>query len=184
MTRHWYAVYTLPHRERKVASLLTKKGIKNYFPVNKIISQNANNKKLCKEALLASCVFVYITESEIGRVKQTPGAVNLLYWLSKPAVIRWDEIEAMKQLTSAYHNIKLEKSVVNVKDTIRVIDEPVISFNETSASVRFQTLKIVLPSLGYTLVAERDKVNQQDLPKEEFSYAGFLPKKLNSFFSN
>lgn len=183
MTRHWYAVYTLPQRERKVASLLTKRGIKNYFPVNKIVSLTPNIKKSSKEPLFSSYVFVYITESEIDLVKKIPGTINFLYWLSKPAIIKWEEIEAVKQLTSAYHNIKLEKSAVNVKDTIRVIDEPVISFNEISASVRFQTLKIVLPSLGFTMIAERDKVNHEELQKE-ISYTGFLPKRLNSFFSN
>lgn len=183
MTRHWYAVYTLPQRERKVASLLTRRGIKNYSPVNKIVSLTPNIKKTSKEALFNSYVFVYITESEIELVKTVPGIVNFLYWLSKPAIIKWEEIEAVKQLTSAYHNIKLEKTAVNVKDTVRVIDEPVISFNEVSASVRFQTLKIVLPSLGYMMIAERDKVNQAE-PEKEINYAGFLPRRLNSFFSN
>ncbi|MEJ7587564.1 MAG: transcription termination/antitermination NusG family protein [Ferruginibacter sp.] len=183
MTRNWYAVYTLPQRERKVASLLTKRGIKNYLPVNKIVSDGANNKKPLKEALFSSYVFVYITESEIGVVKEISGLQNFLYWLAKPAVISWEEIEAVKQLTSAYHNIRLEKSNVNVTDPVRVIDEPVISINENSASVRFQSLKIVLPSLGYTLIAERDKVNEVALQKE-LAYASFLPKRLNSFFSN
>ncbi|MEO5891418.1 MAG: transcription termination/antitermination NusG family protein [Ferruginibacter sp.] len=183
MTRNWYAVYTLPQRERKVASLLTKRGIKNYFAVNNIVSVNANNKKTCKEALFSSHVFVYIAESEIGSVKNIPGTLNFLYWLAKPAVIRWEEIEAVKQLTSAYHNIRLEKSNVNVNDTVRIIDEPLISFKENSASVRFQTLKIVLPSMGYTLIAERDKVNEEKLQKE-LTATGFFPKRLNSFFSN
>jgi len=183
MTRHWYAVYTLPQRERKVASLLTKRGIKNYLPVNTIVSHTPNNKKSGREALFHSYVFVYITEAEIASVKNIPGTLNFLHWLSKPAIIKWEEIEAIKQLTSAYHNIRHVKSPVNMADTVRVIDEPVISFNENSASVRFQTLQIVLPSLGFTIIAERDKVNQEELQKE-FTYTGFLPKRLNSFFSN
>ena len=183
MTRNWYAVYTRPQREKKVASILTKRGIKNYFPVNNIIGTNANNKKSAKEALICSYVFVYITENEITSVKSIPGVVNFLHWMAQPAIIRREEVEAVRQLTSVYHNIKLEKSVVNVNDTVRIIDEPVISFKENSASVMFQTLKIVLPSLGYTMIAERDKVNDEKL-QQELSQAVFLPKKLNSFFSN
>lgn len=183
MKRHWYAVYTLPQRERKVISLLTRKGIKNYFPVNKIVSHNPNNRKPGNEALFNSHVFVYINEAEIATVKKIPGTLNFLYWLSKPAIIKWEEIEAVKQLTSAYHNIRVEKSAVNIKDTVRVIDEPFISFNGNSASVKFQTLQIVLPSIGYTIIAERDKANQAEIHKE-FTFTDFLPKKLNSFFSN
>ncbi|MEP7142903.1 MAG: transcription termination/antitermination NusG family protein [Ferruginibacter sp.] len=183
MTRNWYAVYTLPRREKKVASLLSRRGIKNYFPVNKIVSVNANNKKIGTEALFNSYVFVYINESEIGLVKRISGIVNFIYWLAKPAVIKWEEIEAVKQLTSAYHNIKLDKSAIDLDDTVRIIDDPVISFNENSASVTFQTLRIVLPSLGYTMIAERDKVNQEKVQKE-LAIGAFLPDRLNSFFSN
>jgi len=183
MIRNWYAVYTVPRREGKVASILTRRGIKSYFPVNKVISTNANNKKTSKEALFSSFVFVYITESEIGLVKNTPGLRNFLYWMGRPAVINKEEIEAVRQITLTYHNIKVEKSTVNIDDTVRIIDEPIISFNENSASVRFQTLKIVLPSLGYTMTAERDKVNEVKLQKE-FVFPGNLPSRLNAFFSN
>jgi len=183
MNRNWYAVYTLPRREKKVAALLTKNGIKNYLPVNKIVNFNATYKKISKEVLFSSYVFVYITESEMGAVKKTPGTLNFLYWLAKPAIINREEVEAVKQLTSGYYNIKLEKSVINLNNPIRIIDEPVISFNDNSASVRFQTLKIVLPSIGYTMIAERDKVNEEELQKELF-FADFLPRRINSFFSN
>jgi len=183
MISNWYAVYTIPGRERKVASLLTRKGIKNYFPVNNIISLSANNKKTSKEALFDSYVFVCIAESQLRSLKNVPGLLNFLYWRSKPAIINREEIEAVRQLTSAYHNIKVEKSSVDIDDTVRIIDEPIISFNENSASVRFQTLKIVLPSLGYTMIAERDKYNEEKLQKE-LVFPGNIPRRLNSFFSN
>jgi transcription antitermination factor NusG len=183
MTRNWYAVYTRPQRERKVVASLTKKGIKNYFPINNIVVSNTNHNKFVKEPLISSFVFVYINDAEIEFVKKVPGVVNFLYWMSKPAVIKQEEIEAVKQLTSFYHNIRLEKSAVNMNDTVRIIDEPIISFKEKSASVKFQTLKMVMPSMGYTMIAERDKVNEVVL-EQELTQASFLPKKLNSFFSN
>ncbi len=183
MTRNWYAVYTRPQREKKVASILTKRGIKTYFPVNKIVGQSANNKKTSKEALFCSYVFVYIDESEIGSLKGIPGMVNFLYWKGKPAIIKQEEIEAVQQLTLVYNNIKLEKTAINMNDTVRIIDEPIISFKENSASIKFQTLKIVLPSLGYTMIAERDKANEE-LLQQELAQAIFSPKRLNSFFSN
>ena len=183
MIRNWFAVYTQPQKAKKVASILTRKGIKNYFPENNLIGANRHSKKVCKEGLFCCNVFVYISEAEMLLVKQISGVVNFMYWLSKPAIIQQEEIEAVKQLTSFYNNIKLEKTVVNIGDTVRIIDEPVISFKENSASIKFQTLKIVLPSLGYILIAERDKVNEMVL-KQDLVQAGSFPRKLNSFFSN
>ncbi|RYZ19047.1 MAG: antitermination protein NusG, partial [Chitinophagaceae bacterium] len=33
----WYAIYTKPRWEKKVAELLTRKGIENYCPLNKVV---------------------------------------------------------------------------------------------------------------------------------------------------
>lgn len=184
MKRNWYAVYTRTQREKKVASILTKRGIKNYLAVNNIIGSNANNKKTSRETLFSCYVFIYISEAEMSLVKNIPGLVNFVYWMAKPAIIQREEIEAVRELTSGYHNIRLEKSSVNTSDSIRIIDEPVISFKENSASVKFQTLKIILPSLGYTMIAERDKVNEVLLQPEFGSTAGRFDKKIDSFFSN
>jgi len=183
MTRNWFAVYTKPGRAKKVASILSRKGIKNYLPENNIVGINASNKKACKEPLFCSYVFVFMSECEISLLKDISGIVNFMYWLTKPAIISHEEIEAIKQLTSFYHNIKLEKTFVNMNDSVRIIDEPVISFKEKSASIKFQTLKIVLPSLGYIMIAERDKVNELVL-KQDLVQAGSFPKKLTAFFSN
>lgn len=183
MTRNWFAVYTRPERAKKVASFLSRKGIKNYLPENNIVGSNVNSKKLFKEPLFCSIVFVYISECEISFLQDISGIVNIMYWLAKPAVISHEEIEAIKQLTSFYHNIRLEKTSVNTIDSVRIIDEPVISFKENSASIKFQTLKIVLPSLGYVMIAERDKMNELVL-KQDLVQAGSFPKKLTAFLSN
>ena len=42
---HWYAVYTKPRWEKKVASLLDVKGVENYCPVNKVVKQWSDRKK-------------------------------------------------------------------------------------------------------------------------------------------
>lgn len=183
MNRNWFAVYTKPERAKKVASILNRKGIKNYLPENNIIGVNAKNKKASKEPLFCSYLFVYINECEISLLQGISGIVNMVYWLAKPVVISNGEIEAIKQLTSFYHNIRLEKTPVNMNDSVRIIDEPVISFKENSASIKFQTLKIVLPSLGYVMIAERDKVNELVL-KQDTVQVGSFPGKLTAFFSN
>jgi transcription antitermination factor NusG len=183
MTRNWYAVYTRPQREKKVVAILGKKGIKNYLPINSIVSTNGSIKKNYKEVLISSFVFVYINDAEIALVKDIPGIVNFLYWMSKPAIIKQEEIEAIKQLTSFYHNIKMEKTSVNLNDSVRIIDEPVIYFKEKSASVKFQTLKMVMPSMGFTMIAERDKAHELVL-KQELAQSGLFPKSLSSFFTN
>lgn len=185
MSSNWYAVYTMPQRERKVSTNLTKKGIENYCPVNYIERQKANIRRGAFEPLFSCYVFVHISEAEIASVRNVPGVINLIYWKSKPAIISNEEISTLKQLTSAYMNIKLEKSVVNMEDTVHFLDEPVISYKENSVLVKYQRLKVILPSLGYTIIAERERgVATQEVIEAEFNQFALLPRKLSALFTN
>ena len=65
---------------------------------------------------------------------------------------------------------------------VRVTDDPVISFKDNAATIRFQTLKIKLPSLGYTMIAEREKANNERIP--EVTHPVSSIKQLDSFLSN
>ena len=182
MKRNWYAVYTRPRQEKKVASILSKKGINNYYPVNKVTGKHPAIKKMVSEPLFSSFVFVYVSELEMLSLRDIPGVVNFIYWMSKPAVIQNEEINAVQQFTSAYQNIRLEKSAVNTTEMVRITDDPIISFKDNAATIRFQTLKIKLPSLGYTMIAEREKAVDERIP--EVTHSNSFNKQLDSFLSN
>ncbi|MEY4660481.1 MAG: hypothetical protein RLZZ42_433, partial [Bacteroidota bacterium] len=63
MKKKWFAVYTRSRCEKKVAQMLTKRGIVNYCPLNKKLRQWSDRKKYIFEPLFPSYVFVYIEES-------------------------------------------------------------------------------------------------------------------------
>ena len=185
MTRNWYAVYTMPRQEKKVASLLTKKGISNYYPLTTLANDSPapHKKRIKKDPLLQSFVFVHTTENELYELKKVPGVINFIFWKSKPAVINDEEIDVLQQFTSLYQNVRLEKSRVNISGVVRIVDDPVISFKENSALIRFQSLKIVLPSLGFTMIADREKVSSE--PLRLVNQAGLFNKQVgSSFLSN
>jgi transcription antitermination factor NusG len=94
--KKWYAVYTRPRWEKKVADLLVRKHIDNYCPLNKVVRQWADRKKLVLEPLFTSYVFVHTTPQEHLAIKQTDGILNFVFWLGQPAVIRDEEIDTIK----------------------------------------------------------------------------------------
>lgn len=183
MSRKWYAVYTKAQREKKVSSILAKKGIESYCPLNYIAGENTGNKRGIFEPLFTSFVFVNISDPEIITVKNIAGVVNLVYWKSKPAVISDAEIDAVKQITSGYMNIKLERAAVGSAEGVLIVDEPVFSYNENSVRVKYHTLKVVLPSLGYMLIAEKEWVHQGVI-QPQFEQFSLLPKRLAALFTN
>lgn len=157
--RKWYAVYTRPRCEKKVSEILTRKKIENYCPINKVVKQWSDRKKVIYEPLFTSYVFVRVPELAITSLKQTQGVINLVYWLGKPAVIRDFEIEEIKKFLCDYVNIKLEKSPISISDKIRILGGPLMEFEGEVMSVGNNTVKVALPSLGYMMFAEVETAN-------------------------
>ncbi len=158
-TRHWYAVYTKPRWEKKVAELLTKKNIENYCPLNRVRKQWADRKKTVEEPLFTSYVFVRVTEQEQVQLRNTDGVINLVYWIGKPAIIKNEEIEIIRRFLSEHKHVSLEKTSVKVDDLVQVISGALMNYEGKVASVMTKTVKVLLPSLGYMLLAEVEKIN-------------------------
>lgn len=157
--KKWYAVYTRPRWEKKVADLLTKKRVENYCPLNRVERQWADRRKIVFEPLFTSYVFVHASPEEHLAIKQTDGILNFVYWLGQPAIIKDDEIDAVKQFLADYSNVQLEKVAVNVNDHVKITSGPLMSREGNVIEVKSRTVRVMLPSLGYAMVAEVDKAN-------------------------
>lgn len=155
--KKWYAVYTRPRWEKKVAEQLAKRKLENFCPLNKVVKQWSDRRKTILEPLFTSYVFVYVSEREHLSVKQTEGVLNFVYWLGEPALIRTEEIEAIKSFLSRHEDVKLEKIDVSVSDKVRVTDGPLIYREGDVLEVYNKTVKVFLPSLGYAMIAEVSK---------------------------
>jgi len=166
MNTHWYAVYTKPRWEKKVAETLAKHSIENYCPLNKVLRQWHDRKKIVHEPLFTSYVFVRVEEKRLNELRRITGVLNLVYWLQKPAVIRDEEIVMIKKFMNQYTDVQLEKTLVSVNDVVRVINGPLMEQEGNVLAVRNRTVRISLPSLGYIMVAEVERQNIEVIVKQ------------------
>jgi transcription antitermination factor NusG len=157
--KKWFAVYTRPRWEKKVAEILTHKKIECYCPINKVVRQWSDRKKIVHEPLFTSYVFVKVPETGLTSLKQTNGVINLVYWLGKPAVIRDVEIEIIKRFLNEHINIQLEKASIQVNDKVRILGGPLMEMEGQVLSIKSKTIKVALPSLGYMMYAEVETSN-------------------------
>lgn len=155
--KQWFVLYTRSGCERRVTELLEKKHIEVYFPLTKIHRHWTDRKKVTFQPLFNSYVFVFTSEEEHMRIKQTDGVVNFIHWLNKPAIIRQDEIDTIKKFLVEYDIVRLEKTSINLNDRVRIINGPLMMWEGNVVEIRTTTVKIILPSLGYALVAEISK---------------------------
>jgi transcription antitermination factor NusG len=154
MQKNWYAVYTKPHLEKKVAALLSKKKIENFCPLGCVETQNFRKLKLIFKPLFKSYVFVRVSREELERLKQTDGVLNILYWLGEPAIIKDEEIAAIKEFTNDHRNIKLERTFVNLSEPARHLSASSYSIEGKMVTIKNKLHKVCLPSLGYTMIAD------------------------------
>ncbi|MEO5996426.1 MAG: transcription termination/antitermination NusG family protein [Chitinophagaceae bacterium] len=146
---NWYVVYTRPRYELRVAQLLTRKHIKNYCPLHVVENAFFDAKKVVLEPLFHSYVFVCIQEHELNIVLNTPGVINYLYWLNKPATIADDEIGSLVQLLREHNSVIPKKCEIRLNSALKDEDYQCIVPEMPSES---KQVRLVLPSLGYCLV--------------------------------
>lgn len=95
--KKWFVIYSKPRWEKKIDASLLMKGIESWCPLNKIEKQWTDRKKIIEEPLFKSYVFVKINQAEKTEVLMTPGVLNFVFHLGKPAVIRDIEIDNIKR---------------------------------------------------------------------------------------
>jgi len=163
MQKNWYILYTKPKCEKKVAGLLKKREIDVMCPLNFRIVNGFRKKKPVTEPLFESYVFVRITQDKISFLKQIDGVLSLLYWKGEPAIVKDEEVRAIKEFSAAFTNIKIEKNRVNCSGELQSIEDPISKMEGNILTIKNRSFKIKLPSMGVTLTAEIKTETDQNI---------------------
>lgn len=167
MPTNWYLVFTRPKWEEKVVDSLLRKGIESYYPYNKVVSVQCNSRKIIYKPLFANYVFVRLNVLRLGEVKKIDGVLNLVYWLDKPAIIRDVEIEMMRRFLNEHANVQLEKTFVNASGMVKIVNGALTEKEGSNLGISSNNVKLVLPSLGYSLFADVNTENVEILIQDD-----------------
>lgn len=153
----WFVIYTKPRSEKVVAENLRNKGIKVYCPLRKVKRKWSDRYKIVEEPLFRSYCFVNLEENERSLVFDVPGFVNYLFWLKKPAIVRPEEIEIIKNLLNDFDHEAIQIQSFSIADKIRVNSG--ILMDQEGEVVSKQGKKIVLfiESLGMSILVDTTK---------------------------
>ena len=122
----WYALYSRPRHEKKLADLLNEKGIEAYTPVRKVLKQWSDRKKMVEEPLIRSYCFVRANPKWYFEALNTHGAVRYVWFSGKPAPIPDRQINTLKILTGS--NLEVEEVSCNLKpgEYVKITAGPLI----------------------------------------------------------
>jgi len=150
----WYVLYTKPRNEKKVAQLLSGKGIEVYCPVKEEIRQWSDRKKKILEPVFTSYIFVFLKDykEEHLPVLTTPGSVRFLWWNKKPGVVQDREIQAIKDFLNNYKNAEIAIEV-DKGQFVTIIEGPLKDTSGTVLQVKGNKVYLLVKTLSISLVA-------------------------------
>jgi transcription antitermination factor NusG len=182
MQRNWYVICTQKKKEKKVSAALTKKGIENFCPFT--IKEIKNISRSSREygPLFTSYIFVNVEASELNKLTRLPYIINPLYWQSSPAVISNDEINAIKMMTENYQSIAIENTDVYVKEKISIVERNITGVSNNIVTVKHQGITVKLPTLGYSLTADRIREKQSQSVVKKRTTLQAITQSFNALF--
>jgi transcription antitermination factor NusG len=135
--KKWYAIYTKPRWEKKVAELFLEKGIDHYLPLQKVLKQWSDRKKWIREPLFKSYIFVYITLEEYLPSLRTPGVVRFVTFERKAVTIPPVQIEAIKTFVATGEemidetiNVKIGDKVMVTRGTLKGLEGTLVEISK------------------------------------------------------
>jgi transcription antitermination factor NusG len=150
----WYVLYTKPRNEKKVAQLLTQKGIEVYCPLREEVRQWSDRKKKVQEPVFRSYIFVNLEDYKQDNlpVLLTPGAVRFLWWTGKPGKVQDAEIQAIKEFLNNYRDSQINIEFKAGEDVV-IMEGPLKEAKGTIIYVKKNVATLHLKSIGLNLVA-------------------------------
>ena len=166
-TRYWHAVYTKPRWEKKVASLLEEMGIEHYCPLNKVVKQWSDRKKIVMEPLFKSYVFVRVEEKKKWELMKVTGILSYVHYLGKPARIRNSEIETIKKFLHEFESVHVVESGMQVNSRVRIKEGVMMDYHGILLELKGKKASVRIESMGVQLTALFDKHNLEVLEEKK-----------------
>lgn len=93
---HWYAAYTFPRHEKRVAEQFAGRGVEFFLPQYETVRRWKDRRVLLSLPLFPSYVFVHIPLGERLRVLEVPSVVRLVGFNGIPIPLPESEVEKLR----------------------------------------------------------------------------------------
>ncbi len=101
---HWFAVYTRPRHEKKVAAMLERKGFEYFLPLYTVRRRWSDRWKTISFPLFPNYLFVRFDLMDHRRyisLLRTPGLVHLVRFRGRVEPVPDEEVEAVRRLCTS-----------------------------------------------------------------------------------
>ncbi len=152
----WFVLYTSPRAEKAVAQRLESIGADVYLPLHKTKRKWSDRIKIVEVPLFNSYVFVRAEQRQLGAYLSLNGVVRVVYYMHKPAVVRDDEIEAIKE----FLKLAAEREIIYCGDTVTVTDGALREREGKILYIKGNDVVLYLEELGAKVCVSKNLVEK------------------------
>jgi transcription antitermination factor NusG len=162
---NWYAVYTRPRSEKKLAEALQKLGIEHYLPLLRTRKKWSDRYKWVEEPAFASYLFVRIDyETQALAVLKLPQTLQIVSSGGTPVEMDDNDIELLRLALENYaESLTIrDTSALVLGETVRIKDGPFAGKEAVIAQIQGKTtIMVAFPALNKSV--------QVEIPVEQIS---------------
>lgn len=161
----WYALVTKSRHEKKCAGLLANKGFEIFLPLQKVMRQWSDRKKLVDMPLFPGYLFICYEESRRQEVLNVPGVVRFVRYDKQDATIPVSQIKAIREAIGEEIAMDIVEQTFAEGEEIRVISGPFRGFLGKVISHRGKKkIQISLDIIGKNILIETGKTRLEKIP--------------------
>lgn len=150
----WFVLYTKPRTEQKTAQELEKLGLEVYCPLTIEIRKWSDRTKKIKTPLFKSYIFVNLEERDRNKVFAVPSVVRYLTWLRKPAVVKEEEIQTLKDWLESDLYEEVQVHNFSPGDKVTINNGALKGRSGTIQEIGKREVRLVLESLGFIVTTK------------------------------
>lgn len=163
----WYVLITRSRHEKKSAQLLTSKGFEVYLPLQKVMRQWSDRKKLVDVPLFSGYIFIHYDETRRQEILNIPGIVRFVRYDKHDAIIPESQIRAIHMAID--ENIEMDVTDLSYKEgeEIRIVSGPFRGF--FGKIVHYNSKKKIMISIdiiGKSIMIETGKTRIEKTSKK------------------
>lgn len=153
-TVNWYVLYTAPRAEKKVEERLRERGVECYLPLHRAPQVWSDRVKMVDKPLFISYVFVRSTEMEaLNFVRQIYGVARVVFYNGRPAVVRPEEIDAIRAFLEQAANHPL-----TVGEEVEILSGALKNVSGVIQKIGRNRLRLHIEQIGVTVTVDLSEV--------------------------
>ncbi len=149
----WNVLYTAPRAEKQVKERIDALGVECFLPLHRTPRVWSDRIKIVEVPLFNSYVFVRCTDEVLRSLLKVYGVSRIVYYDSKPAIVRQKEIEVIQDFL-----VQAANRVLCPGDEVEILVGAMKHVSGKIKRIKKKHLLLYLEQLGATVCVKLDEV--------------------------